>query len=49
MTERLILTGVAWADVILCWLWRFVTGALVLAGLAGIAAIIYGLRRGDGR
>ena len=45
MTERIILTGVAWADIALCWLWRIVSAGLVIAGLAGIVAIIWGLRR----
>ena len=50
MTERCILTGVAWADVLLCWLARIVAAGLILAGAAGMAAIIWGLyKRGDGR
>lgn len=51
MTERAILTGVAWADLLLTWLWRIVGAGLILAGLAGAAAILWGLYRrgGDGR
>ena len=49
MTERCILTGVAWADMLLCWHARIVVAGMILAGAAGILAIIWGLiKRGDG-
>lgn len=43
MTERVILTGVAWADMLICWICRIVSGALIIAGAAGLAAIMWGL------
>ena len=43
MTERCILTGVAWADMLLCWIARIVAAGLILAGAAGVAVIIWEL------
>ena len=55
MTERLILTGVAWADLILCWLWRAVVCGVICAGLIGVGLIVMAVaewelsKRGEGR
>lgn len=53
MTERLILTGVAWADLILCWLWRIIGVGVIVVGLIGVGVIVmvvveYGLSKRDG-
>ena len=48
MTERAILTGVAWADFLISWIIRILSAGLILAGLVGIAAIIWGITRQDG-
>ena len=43
MTERAILTGVAWADILIGWILRIQAAGLILAGLFGVVAIIWGL------
>lgn len=45
MTERVIITGVAWADLILTWVGRAMAAGLILAGLAGAAVIIWGINK----
>ena len=55
MIERIILTGVAWADLILCWLWRAAVCGVICAGLICVGLIVMAVvewelskRGGDG-